>query len=119
MGRDVRGVWLVGLAALALVSCRREDDRAPFAESRTPAGLAARFFPPDGWAWGYLQLGDGPVRRYGVAAPRVAPLAEILIVPDYGETAETWFETARELSSRTDSSDECSARSRRTLGAWS
>jgi lysophospholipase len=88
--------------ALSLVvsACGDGASRAPFAESRTPPSLSARFYPPQGWAWGYVQVGDGPVQRYGVAAPPVAPRATILILAGYGETAEKWFETTSELTGR-------------------
>src|SRR5260221_8958267 len=95
-----RGLFCLALL-VALSACSRGvDDPSPFAESRTPPQLAARFFSPPGWGWGYLQLGDGPVHRYGVSAPAVSPKADILVLPDYGETAETWFETARDLNER-------------------
>ena len=86
--------------ALSLVvsACGDGASRAPFAESRTPPALTARFYPPQGWAWGYIQSGDGPVQRYGVTAPPVAPRATILILPGYGETAEKWFETVSDLT---------------------
>src|SRR5260221_3170734 len=96
MGRGL----LVIVIGCALGSCGRGDDPSPFAESRTPAGLAERFYPPEGWGWGFIQVGDAPVQRYGVAAPGVVARAHILILPDYGETAETWFETARDLNAR-------------------
>jgi lysophospholipase len=97
----MRRGWLALAFALSLCACQRgEGDLGPFAESRTPASLGGRFYPPDGWAWGFLQLGDGPVQRYGVSAAPGTPRAEVLILPDYGETAETWFETARDLNAR-------------------
>src|SRR5262249_31672451 len=74
------------------------DSRDGFADSRPPPGLAERFYPPEDWAWGFLQVGDAPAQRYGVAAPPVTPRADVLILPDYGESAETWFETARDLT---------------------
>jgi lysophospholipase len=86
--------WL-GLSWLGLAP---RDSRAPFAESRVPPDLAERFYPPENWAWGFVQIGDGPALRYGVAAPDAAPRAQALILPDYGESAETWFETVRDLN---------------------
>ncbi|WP_165186978.1 alpha/beta fold hydrolase [Caulobacter soli] len=88
------------LLALPLVSCGDEGARAPFAESRTPPSLDVRFQPPPGWAWGYVKVGDDLVQRYGVSAPPGAPRGQILILPGYGESAEGWFETARELNDR-------------------
>jgi lysophospholipase len=84
------------LAFLALAGCGG-DSREPFADTRPPPQLAERFFPPENWAWGLIQAGDAPIQRYGVAAPASAPRADVLILPDYGESAETWFETARDL----------------------
>ena len=60
--------------------------------------MTPRFYPPQGWTWGYVKIGEGPVQRYGVAAPPVAPRATILILPGYGETAEKWFETVSDLT---------------------
>jgi lysophospholipase len=45
-----------------------------------------------------VQPEGGPIQRYGVSAPSVGSKADVLIVPDYGETAETWFETTRDLN---------------------
>jgi len=85
---------------LSLAGCSRQDETAPFAESRTPPGLAARFMAPEGWAWGFVEAGDAPVQRYGVAAPSGAPRSQVLILTGYGESAEAWFETARDLNAR-------------------
>ncbi|HWA60975.1 MAG TPA: alpha/beta hydrolase [Caulobacteraceae bacterium] len=92
-----RGAWIVGLAAL-LAGCGVGGDRAPAGPTRTPPGLAQRFYPPEGWGWGLLQLGDAPAQRYGVSSPATAPRGQVLILPDYGETAETWFETTADLN---------------------
>jgi lysophospholipase len=91
---------LACLLVLPLVSCGDEAVRAPFAESRTPPSLAVRFQPPPGWAWGYVRVGDEAVQRYGVSAPQGAPRGQLLILPGYGESAEGWFETARNLNDR-------------------
>lgn len=91
--------WIL-LLAPCLVSCGDEGVRAPFAESRTPPSLDARFQPPAGWAWGYVKVGEDLVQRYGVSAPPGAPRGQILILPAYGESAEAWFETARDLNDR-------------------
>jgi len=91
--------WIL-LLAPCLVSCGDEGVRAPFAESRTPPSLDARFQPPAGWAWGYVKVGENLVQRYGVSAPPGAPRGQILILPAYGESAEAWFETARDLNDR-------------------
>ncbi|MBS0412101.1 MAG: alpha/beta hydrolase [Proteobacteria bacterium] len=96
MGRG----WAVLGVALALAGCGAGDAADPFVESRTPATLSARFYPPEGWGWGLVQVGDGPPQRYGVSAPATTVRAQILILPDYGESAETWFETASNLNAR-------------------
>ncbi|WP_312164235.1 alpha/beta hydrolase [Phenylobacterium sp.] len=95
----VRACLLAALV-LSLAACGRDGGREPFAESRTPAALAPRFYPPEGWAWGYIGVGDKPVQRYGVASTRRVPTAIVVIVPGYGETAEMWFETASDLIDR-------------------
>lgn len=86
--------------SLAVSACGDGASRAPFAESRTPPALTSRFYPPQGWAWGYVKNGDATVQRYGVASPPVAPRATILVLPGYGETAEKWFETVSDLTRR-------------------
>ena len=90
----------VPLVAWLLAACGDQGARAPFAESRTPPSLEVRFQPPGGWAWGYVKVGDDLVQRYGVSAPHGAPRGQVLILPGYGESAETWFETARDLNDR-------------------
>lgn len=74
------------------------DDADVFVESQPPPGLAERFYPPEGWAWGLIQAGKSPVQRYGVVGAIGIPRAQVLILPDYGESAETWFETVRQLN---------------------
>ena len=92
--------FLLAALLLSLAACERDGGREPFAESRTPASLAPRFYPPEGWAWGYIGVGDRPLQRYGVASTRRVPVATVVIVPGYGETAEVWFETASDLIER-------------------
>lgn len=94
MGRG----WAVLGVALALAGCKAGDAADPYVQSRTPADLGARFYPPEGWAWGLVQVGDGPAQRYGVSSPATTVRAQVLILPDYGESAETWFETAADLN---------------------
>lgn len=96
----MRRFALVLLLALPLFACGEQGGRAPFADTRTPPGLERRFLPPPGWAWGYVQVGEDAIQRYGVSAPRGAPTGQILILTDYGESAETWFETARDLNAQ-------------------
>ena len=96
MGRG----WAVLGVVLALAGCKAGDAGYPYVQSRTPADLGAGFYPPEGWAWGLVQVGDAPAQRYGVSSPATAVRAQILILPDYGESAETWFETASDLGAR-------------------
>ncbi len=86
------------LALIALTGCGGPDPRAPFTDSRIPTGLQQRFYPPDGWAWGLVQVGNRPAARYGVSSPPARPRADIMILAAYDEPAEAWFETARELN---------------------
>ena len=90
----------VAALLLLLAACGRGDLMGPFAESRTPPSLAPRFYPPEAWAWGFIQTGDKPAQRYGVAAGWRAPRATVVILPGYGESAEAWFETANGLIRR-------------------
>ena len=84
-------------ALICLAGCGA-DNRDPFIDSRPPPDLAERFYPPENWAWGDIQPEHGSSQRYGVSAPSVVSRADVLILPDYGESAETWFETARDLN---------------------
>lgn len=86
--------------ALLLSACGQDGGRGPFTESRTPAAVSSRFLPPEGWAWGLVQAGDYPAQRYGVSSPSTGPLAHIVILPGYGESAESWFETAADFNAR-------------------
>lgn len=88
------------LAALLfiLTGCGGADERGAFTDSRIPPALGPRFWAPEGWAWGLIGLGEAPVQRYGVSSTTIAPKASILILSGYGESAEAWFETARQLN---------------------
>lgn len=81
-----------------LWGCRDTDTRAPFTDSRIPPGIESRFLPPQGWAWGLVQPPGVPAARYGVSGPAGGARADILILSSYGEPAEAWFETVRELN---------------------
>lgn len=88
------------LLLLFLGACGQQGGTDPFVESRMPPGASALAFPPRGWAWGLVQVGQYPPQRYGVSSSRNSPLAHILILPGYGESAEAWFETAADLNRR-------------------
>ncbi len=87
--------------ALLLTACGPRGERDPFTDSRTPPSLGPAYWPPQGWAWGLIQLGAGPPQRYGVAAPMdEAPVAQVLMLPGYGGTAEEDFAAANALIDR-------------------
>lgn len=90
----------VAALLLLLAACGRGDLMGPFAETQTPPALSPRFYPPEGWAWGFIETGGKPAQRYGVAAGWRAPKATVVILPGYGESAEAWFETASGLIRR-------------------
>ncbi len=85
-------------ALLCLTGCGRVG-RAPDLP-HAPAALSERFYAPRGWTWGRIQLPGGAPLRYGVASPPVVPRGQVLLLPDYGEPAEIWFETANDLLDR-------------------
>jgi len=91
---------LILCLALLLTACGQDGGREPFTESRTPPAISPRFLPPEGWAWGLVQAGDYPAQRYGVSSPATGPLAHIVVLPGYGESAEAWFETAADFNAR-------------------
>ena len=88
---------LLAILVLMLAGCGQGDLTGPFAASQVPPSLSVRFYPPEGWTWGFVQTGSNPAQRYGVGSGWRAPRANIVIVPGYGESAEAWFETARGL----------------------
>lgn len=91
-----RGVLLALL--LALCACGPSDDRAPFTDSRIPPSLGPADWPPQGWAWGLIQVGENPPQRYGVGAPMDEPaMAQVLALPGYGGAAEDYFGAANVL----------------------
>jgi lysophospholipase len=94
-----RRLFAVALA-LIVSACGDGASRAPFADTRTPPSLGSRFYPPQGWSWGFVRSGEGLVQRYGVAAPPVASRATLLILTGYGESAEKWFETVSDLTAQ-------------------
>ena len=90
-----RGVTLA--LALLLVACGGSQDRDPFTDSRIPPSLGPRDWPPPGWTWGLIQVGEAPPQRYGVAAPDAPPRAQVLILPGYGAAAEDEYHLADAL----------------------
>jgi len=86
--------------SLLLAACGQGEAMGPFSETRTPGNLGPRFFAPEAWAWGFIQTGDKPVQRYGVGSTWRAPRAIVILLPGYGESAEVWFETTRDLTAR-------------------
>ncbi|MBN9319781.1 MAG: lysophospholipase [Caulobacterales bacterium 68-7] len=91
---------LIAALLLAVAACGPRDGREAFTDSRVPPSVAPRFYPPEGWAWGLVKVGSAPAQRYGVAAPPVAPKANLLILTGYDDPAETWFETVADLTRR-------------------
>ncbi len=85
---------------LLLSACGGQDARAPFTDSRIPPGLAQKGWPPAGWAWGLIQVGDNPPQRYGVLGPTIAPRAQVLILPGYGDFAESWYLAVADFAAR-------------------
>ena len=79
------------LLALLVVACGGPDPHAPVLQSRIPPGLPAADWPPPGWTWGLIQVGDAPAQRYGVAGPDSQSRAQVLILPGFGETAEDMY----------------------------
>ena len=80
---------------------------------RQPPAAWARLrpdWPPQGWAWGLIQLGAAPPQRYGVGAPATVPRAQVLILPGYGDFAEVDFPQASALIAQGDTVWTCSGR---------
>jgi lysophospholipase len=94
----VRAV-LTLLVLILLAGCSRDAD-GPLLDSRTPPSLGLRFFPPEGWGFGVLVVPSAPRIRYGAVAPEVLARADVVILPAYGECAEIYYETARDLTAR-------------------
>ena len=66
-----QGIGLLVLLGF-LAACSGGGGTAPFAESRTPSGLAERFYPPEGWAWCYVD--KVPVDLHGDTTPQDGPI---------------------------------------------
>lgn len=88
------------LSALLLAACGKDPGLA-FTDTRTPPSLGPQFWAPDGWAWGTVKIEGAPENRYGVAAPAIYPEGPVMVIlTGYGESAETYFETVRDLNAR-------------------
>lgn len=88
------------LFVLTLAACGKDPGLA-FTDTRTPPSLGPQFWQPDGWAWGTVKIEDAPENRYGVAAPAIAPQGPVMVIlTGYGESAEVYFETVRDLNAR-------------------
>ncbi len=88
------------LSALFLAACGKDPGLA-FTDTRTPPSLGPQFWQPDGWAWGVVKIEGAPENRYGVAAPAIYPHGPVMVIlTGYGESAETYFETVRDLNTR-------------------
>ncbi|MDB5439310.1 MAG: lysophospholipase [Caulobacteraceae bacterium] len=84
---------------LLALGCTRSEGRSALIDSRIPPALSPRFYPPPGWTFGLIRAGKAPAQRYGVSAPvGLAPRGQVLILTDYGESAEAWYETIRQLN---------------------
>ncbi|MEJ0065885.1 MAG: alpha/beta hydrolase [Caulobacteraceae bacterium] len=98
---------MIGAIVLALVAAAvvfaaigavGHDNRDVFIDSRPPPDLPETLLPAR-----ELGLGRDPAGwRRSTAVWRLGASglfrADVLILPDYGESAETWFETARDLN---------------------
>jgi lysophospholipase len=87
------------MVLFAVAACSRDAGK-PLLDSRTPPSLGPRFFRPDGWGFGVVSVPGAPRIRYGAAAPDDPPRADVVILPAYGESAEVYYETARDLTAR-------------------
>lgn len=96
----MRRLVLLSFVALCLAACGKDDSRA-FLDSRTPPSLGPQFWAPEGWAWGTLEIKGAPEVRYGVSGPARGPTGRVMVIATgYGESAEVYFETARDLNAR-------------------
>lgn len=100
MTKPMRRAFVLSALLLTLSACDAPGSKDPFTDSRVPPSVAPRFYPPEGWAWGLVQVGAAPPQRYGVSTPPVAPKATVLILAGYADPAEVWFETVRDLNAK-------------------
>lgn len=96
----MRRLVLPLLFVLTLAGCGKDPGLA-FTDTRTPPSLGPQFWAPEGWAWGTVKIEGAPENRYGVAAPAISPHGPAMVIlTGYGESAEIYFETVRELNAR-------------------
>ena len=84
---------------LLAAACGRDADEA-LLDSRIPSSISPRFYPPEGWAWGTLEVRGAKPVRYGVAAPATVARGHVVLMANWDEPAEVFFETARDLTGR-------------------
>ncbi len=95
----VRRAFVLALTLL-LAACGRSHQRTPFIDSRLPPGLPQADWPPAGWTWGLIRVGQDPPQRYGVAPAGDVTRAQVLILPGYGGLAEDEFAAASDFAGR-------------------
>lgn len=90
------------LALLSLLAaCHKPDSTlAPISQTRLPPDIETRYWPPAGWAWGVLEIAGQPGQRYGVSTAPALAWSDVVILTGYGESAEMWLETVRDLNQR-------------------
>jgi len=90
---------LAGALGSGLSGCglreRLETQARAFTDLQIPSGLPPEYYPPRGFVWSGLTVGNGPQARYGVAAPPVNPMAHMLILTDAAHPAEASFDLAQ------------------------
>lgn len=90
---------LAGAVCFALSGCgakeTEENHAQVFTDPLIPPGLPPQHYPPPGFVWSGLRVGNLPLARYGVAAPPVNPRAHFLILADAAGPAEAGFDLAR------------------------
>jgi lysophospholipase len=92
---------IAALLCLFLTACHKPDPAlSAFTEPRLPPDIDQQYWPPPGWAFGLMEQPGQPDQRYGVSAAPAIPLGQVVILAGYGETAEMWLETARELNQK-------------------
>jgi alpha-beta hydrolase superfamily lysophospholipase len=94
----VRRLIALVVLTLALAGCgRREAATEDLFDTRTPPALGPRFYMPEGWAWGWIEPPKAERVRYGVVSPPGRPRGHLVLMAGADESAEVYFETARDL----------------------